>query len=108
MNQTKPVTAILALSIVCVILATPGFAAQLKGETEFKMHCAACHPNGGNIVKPDKTLSHKDLQKSGIKTADDIVKLIRKPGSSMPAFDKKAISDKDARKIAEYVIKSFK
>jgi cytochrome c6 len=83
-------------------------AAILSGEAEFKEHCATCHTGGGNIIKADKTLSRKDLEKHGIKTAKDIVRLMRKPGEGMNTFDKKTISDKEAKAIADYIIKTFK
>ena len=78
------------------------------GEKEFKEHCAACHADGGNLVKADKTLSRKDRESHGVKTAKDIVRLMRKPGEGMTTFDKKTISDKEAKAIADYIITTFK
>jgi cytochrome c6 len=83
-------------------------AGSIKGEAEFKDHCAACHAYGGNIIKADKTLSRKDRDQHGIKTAKDIIKIMRKPGEGMSAFDEKILSDKEAKLIAEYIIKNFK
>jgi cytochrome c6 len=83
-------------------------AAGISGEAEFKEHCAACHADGGNIIKVDKTLSRRDREKHGIRTAMDIVKLMRKPGEGMTTFDRKTISDKEAKAIAEYIIMTFK
>jgi cytochrome c6 len=83
-------------------------ATTANGEDGFKLHCAACHADGGNIIKADKTLSRQDREKHGIKTANDIVKLMRKPGEGMTTFDKKTVSDKEARAIANYIIKTFK
>lgn len=102
--------AISAAAFLAVLLLwqTPLHAAGKTGETGFKAHCAACHAGGGNIIKADKTLSHKDLQKNGVKTANDIVKLMRHPGPGMSTFNKKMVSDRDAKAIAEYVIKTFK
>jgi cytochrome c6 len=80
----------------------------MKGEAGFKEYCAACHADGGNILKADKTLSSKDREKHGIKTAKDIVRLMRKPGEGMTTFDKKAIPDKEAKAIADYIVKTFK
>jgi cytochrome c6 len=80
----------------------------MKGEAGFKEYCAACHADGGNILKADKTLSSKDREKHGIKTAKDIVRLMRKPGEGMTTFDKNAIPDKEAKAIADYIVKTFK
>lgn len=66
-----------------------------------------CHPDGGNIISPKKTLLKKDLAASNIKTADDIVKTMRKPGAGMTAFDMKTISGKEARKVADFIFKKY-
>ncbi|MBI1922188.1 MAG: c-type cytochrome [Geobacter sp.] len=99
------------ISTFCMLAAT-SFAttaiAAGKGEELFKKHCAACHPNGGNIVNPKKTLAKKDREANGFKTAKDLVKNMRKPGPGMTPFDAKTIPDKDAKAIADYVLKTFK
>jgi len=82
--------------------------AMISGEKEFKVHCAVCHPDGGNIIDQAKTLKQQDLKASGIITAADIVKFMRKPGPGMTKFDKKAVSDKKAAAIAEYIIRTFR
>ena len=79
-----------------------------KDQALFLQHCAVCHPDGGNIVNPKKTLHTKDREANGVKTASDIVHLMRNPGPGMTKFDTKTIPDKDAKEIAEYVLKTFK
>lgn len=81
---------------------------KISGEMEFKGHCAVCHPDGGNIVNPQKTLKKKDLSANGIKKPGDIVKKMRNPGPGMTAFDTKTVSDKEALAIAQYILKTFK
>lgn len=84
-------------------------AAGIKnGEEGFKQYCAPCHPNGGNIMNGMKNLTKTALSKNGIKSADDILKLMRRPNGQMTAFDNKTLPDNDAKKIAEYVLKAFK
>ena len=83
-------------------------AAEQAGETLFKQHCTACHPGGSNIINPKKTLHKNVREANGIKKADDIIKLMRNPGPGMTKFDKNTISDKSAKEIAEYVLKTFK
>lgn len=90
-----------------VLAGSTVFAADI-GEAGFREHCVVCHADGGNIIKPDKTLSRKALEKNGIKKARDIVKLMRNPGEGMTAFDRKTIPDKQAKAIADYVLKTFK
>lgn len=76
-------------------------AEQKTGEALFKEKCAACHPDGGNIINPKEQIK-------GMKDKKKIVKKIRKGGGGMTAFDQKAVSDADAKAIADYVIKTFK
>ena len=53
------------------VLALGAFAANVlaaeakaKGEDLFKAKCAACHPDGGNVMNAKKTLKKKDLAAS--------------------------------------------
>jgi len=82
-------------------------AAKMPGEAKFTQHCTICHPDGGNIVNPKKTLHKKDREANNIRTEADIIKLMRKPGPGMTAFDQKTLNDKEALDIAKYVVKTF-
>jgi cytochrome c6 len=93
--------------------ATAGLADTKKGEKidgakEFKEHCAVCHPNGGNIINPKKPLDKKSLAANKVKTTKDIINTMRNPGPGMTKFDAKTISDKEAKAIADYILKTFK
>ncbi len=108
----KGLTATITL-IAMAAIATTGFADTKKGEKidgkkEFEEHCTVCHKDGGNMINPAKTLSKKDREANGVKSAKDIIALMRKPGPGMTAFDKKTISDKEAKAIADYILKTFK
>jgi cytochrome c6 len=98
------------LTFTATILVAAGAATAMaaSGEELFKTHCAVCHPDGGNIINPKHTLHGNDLKKAGIKNWQGVVKSMRNPGTGMTKFDKKTVSDKDARAIAEYVLKTFK
>lgn len=104
----------IAVLVVSVGLAIPaaGLIAAEKNESKgaklFQQSCAACHPGGGNIIKPAMTLHKKDLDAHGVKTAKDIVGKMRNPGPGMTRFDTKTVSDEDAMEIAQYVVKTFK
>jgi len=93
----------------CVFAGSGGltYAAGKSGEALFKEHCAVCHPDGGNIVNPKKTLHKKDLAANNIKSDGDIVKLMRNPGPGMSKFDVKTISDADAKEISKYIMKTY-
>jgi cytochrome c6 len=100
--------------LVSVVLALPaaGLDAAEKKESAgaklFQQHCAACHPDGGNIIKPALTLHKKDMDAHGVKTAKDIVGKMRTPGPGMTRFDTKTVSDKDAQEIAQYILQAYK
>ena len=89
--------------------ATPAPMIQPKtGETLFKQHCAVCHPDGGNVVTPQKTLHRKSLTAHKINKPEDIVKIMRNPGQGMNKFDEATIPDKDAMSIAEFILNTYK
>jgi cytochrome c6 len=91
------ILATLVLSTALLVSA----ASAADGEVTFKAKCASCHPDGGNIINPKETLK-------GMKDSKKIVSKVRKGGGGMPAFDAKAISDADAKQLADYIIKTFK
>ncbi len=94
-----------------VLLAFHGYAIPAPkaspGEQAFERNCAVCHKDGGNIINPTKTLHRKDLQANGITKPADIIAKMRNPGPGMTKFDKNTIPDKEARAIADYVLKAF-
>jgi cytochrome c6 len=106
----KKVFLLFVIMVVVASLAGMGFSqgeAKKSGEALFKQHCAACHPDGKNIINPKKTMGKNDMEANKIKSSDDIMKLMRNPGPGMVKFDEKTISDKDAQEIAEYILKTF-
>jgi cytochrome c6 len=112
MNIGKCLAACL-LATFCLAIASYSFdtaqaAMQTTGEAEFKEYCSECHFDGGNVIRPNKTLSEKDRVVNGVKNIDDIIKLMRNPGEGMTKFDEKTLLDQDARKIAEYIVNTFK
>ena len=81
---------------------------ESPGEKLFMKHCSKCHPDGGNIVTVTKSLNPKDRETNNVKTEKDIVRLMRTPGPGMVKFGNNVISEKDAKAIAEYVLKTYK
>jgi cytochrome c6 len=78
------------------------------GEALFIQYCAACHPNGGNVSDPKRTLRGSVLKRNHISTPEDIVRIMRNPRSRMIRFDPSTLSDRDAVSIAEYILTTFK
>jgi cytochrome c6 len=105
------IAVIMSLALISLVLIAgtenSTLAGGKSGESLFKEHCALCHPDGGNIVNPKETLHKKDRDANNIKSKDDIVNLMRKPGPGMTTFDVKTIPDPDAKEIAEYITKKF-
>jgi cytochrome c6 len=81
---------------------------ERMGEKLFNEHCVMCHPDGGNIINPEKTLHKKELTEYKITKPGDIVALMRNPGPGMTRFDKEKIPDEFAEKIARYIFDTFK
>ncbi len=100
-------TLVMGMCGLAIMINADAMAAQPSGEALFKQHCAVCHVNGGNIVNPQKTLHKKDRDANNVKTVNDIIGRMRNPGPGMTQFDEKTISSKDARSIAEYILKTF-
>jgi cytochrome c6 len=96
------------LCVFSVVEGAEQVATQNSGEAGFREYCAACHADGGNIINPDKTLSKKDRERNGVKTAKDIIKIMRNPGGEMTMFDEETLPENEAEKIAEYIITTFK
>jgi cytochrome c6 len=105
---TATVAMIALFSLATMAMADTKKGGKIDGKKEFEEHCAVCHPNGGNIMNPAKSLGKKELAASGVKGAKGIIAKMRKPGPGMTAFDKKVVSDKEAKAIAEYILKTFK
>lgn len=103
----KKVLIATAAMLSLTVFAVPGFAKE-DAKAEFDKHCGACHPKGGNIMKADKTLSKKSLAAHGIKTDKDIIAKMRNPGPGMTKFDEKTLPQKEAKMIADYILKTFK
>lgn len=109
----KKIILVFAVATALSLIASSGCAEKAQkdgksGEDLFKANCAPCHPDGGNIINPQFTLHKKAREGHDVKTADDIVSKMRNPGPGMTRFDKNTISDKDAKKIADYILKTFK
>jgi len=108
MIRVKQIGAFIIFALTAYVGALQA-AAPNDGEALFNKYCAACHPNGGNIIEPNKTLSKMHREKNGKKTVDSIIKMMRSPtGAGMAVFDESSLPEKEAKKIAEYIINTFK
>ena len=93
---------------VSLLLALSAYGERLyDGKADFDMFCSGCHPQGGNALHPAKTLLKMDREANGIKSAADIVRIMRKPGAGMRSYTRDDIPDKRAKAIAEYILATF-
>jgi cytochrome c6 len=107
MKKTFILLSILALVALVSVSVGTASSENNNGEALFTQHCSVCHPDGGNIVNPQKTLHKKDREANGVKTASDIINKMRNPGPGMTQFDEKTIPDNDATEIAGYILGTF-
>ncbi|TSK05151.1 MAG: cytochrome C [Geobacter sp.] len=108
MEKRLVVTATMLAIGIFAFSAQADMKGKLDAKSEFEKHCASCHPGGGNIINQTKPLGKSALAKNGIINWKSIVAKMRNPGPGMTKFEKKSISDKEARAIAEYILKTFK
>jgi cytochrome c6 len=111
MKQWRTGLPLMMLTAVCLVQAgcrTGDRESGQSGQELFMIHCSGCHPNGGNVVYPQKTLDRMTLAANGITTPAGIVAKMRHPDAGMKQFDREAISDDDAGKVAKYILAAFK
>ena len=77
------------LTALLMLLRSPGLgqaAASSEGAALFQQHCAACHINGGNIIRRGKTLKLKALERQGIASVDAIAQIAREGVGQMSGY----------------------
>ncbi|MEL6454723.1 MAG: c-type cytochrome [Cyanobacteria bacterium J06623_5] len=70
--------------------------------TLFERNCAACHANGGNIIRRGKNLRHKAMARNGYDNVDAIAQIITQGKGNMSAYGER-LSEEEIRAIAQYV-----
>lgn len=68
----------------------------------FAVHCAGCHPNGGNIIRRGKTLKAKALQRYGYDDIDSIAGIITNGKGVMSAYGDR-LTPAEIEALAQYV-----
>jgi mono/diheme cytochrome c family protein len=80
-----------------------------NGEKLYAVNCGSCHPNGGNLIKPSLPVVNSPM----LKTLDTFINYSRNPKrpdgspSTMPAFSKEKLSDKEMKQIYQHIIDSL-
>jgi cytochrome c6 len=81
----------------------------ISGETLFLENCSRCHPKGGNIINPSKTLNKRTLAAINLDTEDALLQYLLNPGPGMPRLihRESGLSEPDARKIIRFILTTF-
>ena len=107
-NMKRIATVLCAAAICVALLSVGGFgqetAKSKTGEEEFKENCSSCHPNGGNVIKPEDTLKGSNT----LKDFETFLSWIRKPVQPMPTFSASQLSEEQARQLYDYIVKASK
>jgi cytochrome c6 len=77
-------------------------AGSTQGAELFQQHCAACHRNGGNIIRRGKTLKLKALERQGIASADAIAQIAREGVGQMSGYGD-VLGPEGDRIVAEWI-----
>mmetsp|Transcript_19466 Transcript_19466/g.28853 ORF Transcript_19466/g.28853 Transcript_19466/m.28853 type:complete len:146 (+) Transcript_19466:213-650(+) len=75
------------------------------GKKLFLVNCAACHPNGQNVIMPQKTLEKDALDEylAGGRSEESVIRQVTNGKNAMPAFGGR-LSDEAIEVIASYII----
>ena len=79
--------------------APRGAKAYAVGENIFAANCVICHPQGGNLIRPDRPIRNS----SKLKDLDAFISLIRRPQAPMPSFPDTQISLNQAKELFQYI-----
>jgi cytochrome c6 len=74
-----------------------------NGAKLFEVHCAGCHINGGNIVRRNKTLKLKALERNGYSSVDTIATIVANGKANMSAY-KNRLSPTEIEDVSAYVL----
>lgn len=93
-----------ALMVWTHVLTSPVLAADTaNGAKLFEVHCVGCHVNGGNIIRRNKTLKLKALERNKVNTIDAIATLVANGKANMSAY-KERLSQAEIEDVSAYVL----
>ena len=84
------------------LVPTAPEATSSSGAALFTENCAACHANGGNIIRRGKNLKQRAMGHNGYGEVDVIATLVTQGKGVMPAYADK-LSAEEISAIAQYV-----
>lgn len=100
----KPLIGLLLVLGLLMAPILPVHAVDLEqGSSLFELHCAGCHLNGGNIVRRNKTLKLKALERNGVDTVEAIANLVTQGKNNMSAYADR-LTPEQIQTVAEFVL----
>jgi cytochrome c6 len=102
----KKFCSVLLICLTCFTLSftTPALAiASPNGQQIFAKNCAACHANGGNIIRRGKNLQKRALQRHKKDSIEAISTLVKEGKYAMPAYGDR-LSEAEITAVAAYVL----
>jgi cytochrome c6 len=95
---------LLMLTLLAVVFTNPVWAVdQTEGAQIFAQNCAACHANGGNIIRRGKNLKKRALQRHKKDSIEAISTLVTQGKYAMPAYADR-LSEEQIEAVAAYVL----
>lgn len=93
-----------ALMVWTHAFTSPVLAADTaNGAKLFAVHCVGCHVNGGNIIRRNKTLKLKALERNKVNTIDAIATLVANGKANMSAY-KDRLTIAEIEDVSAYVL----
>ncbi|NEQ95936.1 MAG: c-type cytochrome [Cyanothece sp. SIO2G6] len=72
------------------------------GASLFTLHCAGCHPGGGNIVRRGKTLKLRDLKRQHVDSVEAIATITTNGKGLMSAYSER-LTPEEITIVSNYV-----
>jgi cytochrome c6 len=80
-----------------------GATAIASGEQIFEIHCAGCHPNGGNIIRRGKSLTMRALRRNRMDSVEAIAHITTVGKRPMSAYQD-TLTDDEIQAVSEFVL----
>lgn len=79
----------------------------INGAKIFNVNCAGCHLNGGNIVRRNKTLKIKALQRNKMDSLEAIQDIVANGKNNMSAY-RDRLTKQEIEDVVAYVLERAK
>lgn len=102
----KKICSVILICLTCFTLSFPTPALAMdsaNGAQIFAKNCAACHANGGNIIRRGKNLKKRSLQRHKKDSIEAISTLVKEGKYAMPAYGDR-LSEAEITAVAAYVL----